>query len=63
MTLFDGLQQVVNDKIKSFDHVANALTIKVTTEIKKAKNELKPSAFNEIANQKTKGIGMSPHFE
>jgi len=40
----------VNDKIKTFDHVANALTIKITTEIKKAKNELKPSAFNEMAN-------------
>jgi hypothetical protein len=40
----------VNDKIKTFDHVANALTIKITTEIKKAKNELKPSAFDEMAN-------------
>ena len=37
MTFFDGLQQVVSDKIKTFDHVANALTTKVTTEIKKAK--------------------------
>lgn len=50
LSFFDGLQQIVNDKIKTFDHVANALTIKITTEIKKAKNELKPSAFNEMAN-------------
>jgi hypothetical protein len=39
------------------------LATKITTEIKKAKNELKPSAFNEMANQKSKGNGISAHVE
>ena len=31
------------------EHMAQMLQHKITLEIKKAKNELKPSAFNEIA--------------
>ena len=32
------------------EHMAQMLQNKIMLEIKKAKNELKPSAFNEIAN-------------
>jgi hypothetical protein len=43
--------------------VASALQTKIINEIKKAKNELKPSVFNEIANKQNKVGGMSVHVE